>query len=128
MYLSTIKRIYKRPNNKEIEAYKVFVRNKLGNYEFEFRRLNGGRLVPLNEWLVAEQPFSWISNGYPCGFYAFKDKKSAKQWSERDPSCVVVKVRLRKILAAGYQTWIYGLPTYVAGEMYVPKPRKRKKK
>lgn len=101
---------------------------KAGDLLFEYYGHLGRRKVTLNRWLTARESDLRIVHAvkfisYTSGFHIYLKRPRSIHGS------IVVKVRFRGGHTLGTNVQPYGrrnLPTVVAREMYVPKPKKEK--
>ncbi|MDE2107133.1 MAG: hypothetical protein KGL39_58550 [Patescibacteria group bacterium] len=111
-------------------AYKVFDVSLDGDLWFQYNTHKDDWKVQMGIWMKADKEF-WKED-YPYGFHVFLTEEAATAWMNLVPldEQWVVRVRVRRVVASGDQddNKHLRLPTLVAREMYVPNPRKRKKK
>lgn len=126
MCLALINKRFK-PNNKMVRyAYKS-VRRTDGEFFFPCNRHKGDSRIPLGKWIKAVCPWLEIEptdddegEKYRGGFHCYMSKRPSFHYGNR-----ILRVKLRGIICTGKQD---DQRVIVAKEMFVPVPKKRKRK
>jgi hypothetical protein len=124
MCLKSVTKIFDKPLRGVTVAYKVFAVSPSG--KSLYAPYMGGK-VQRGKWLTADI-LALIGNdgtAYPGGFHCYTNRRAALKWAGRGREVFTVKVR--NIVCKGMQWSINTAVTIVATQMFVPKPRKRKK-
>ena len=114
MCLSTVTEVVKKPTNKEVWAWKVFVRlRNPRRLDFSWRF---GEVVQ-DAWMKAagqwnDEPY------YRLGFHCFTTRAGALRYRDVKDGEVTVRVRVRRVVAYGIQNHDDAI---VAREMFIPR-------
>jgi hypothetical protein len=126
------------PDQTEREAWKIFYKDHAWSksLHFEFGQYKGSEVVPVGEWLDADNGGSRTGCGgdplmspiggpycsgqvYKPGFHVFIDESAAKSYCSYEPRAYVVTVKVRGIHTVGNKGGKHGTIA-VAQEMFVP--------
>lgn len=114
--------IYKKPLNKTLEGWKVFRFYLDGLYGECY---GSDSLRPEGQWIESTQGLV-DEEHYPAGWHVFLRRKDAVKWRGHNDFTVIRKVRVRKIVARGLQTYYSMADVVVGRELFIPKERRRK--
>lgn len=99
MCLATVQYRWPRNHHNVEEAYKVFRKTKMGNYNFEiFQR---AKSFKIGQTLI-DRKYKIIGNSYITGFHSWRTLTAARQWKDSERSAIV-KVRLWDVRVVGIQ-------------------------